>query len=386
MRGCSARSNPFYAGATRLVRRTSARHLLARRYRRGAAGSPPPEMLRVARGGRARVADRDREGVGGVIGLTAARGARAGSRPSAAPVPCPPSRSRRRPSSPPAACSRSRGRACLAAASMATPRACPTASAERDVLAEEEVLERHRLRLVPANQLDRAPRGACPAAARPARSRRSRSHPRRARPCAPRRCGRHRTRCSRYPDRCRSRSCPLDSRPHPRMSFRLEPAAAFSRISSGTSKLACTESTSSWSSSASIRRSSAGASLSPTSTVLFGSIESSADWTSTPASSSADADGGQIGRGGRDLEQVAVLGDVLGAGVDRRHQVVLAVAVAVDQDHAALLELPGDRARARRGCRRAARRRAGSPRRSGCGCRSAPRPGSPRRRARSPRR
>src|SRR3954465_14900060 len=46
-------------------------------------------------------------------------------------------------------------------------------------------------------------------------------------------------------------------------------AAAFSRISSGTSKFACTESTSSCSSSESISRSRAEASRSPTSTVVF---------------------------------------------------------------------------------------------------------------------
>ena len=57
------------------------------------------------------------------------------------------------------------------------------------------------------------------------------------------------------------------------------------------------------------------------------------------------ADGGQRRGLGRHLEQVAVLADVVGAGVDRRDQVVLVVALAIDDDDALLLELPGDRAR-----------------------------------------
>src|SRR3954451_9675592 len=54
------------------------------------------------------------------------------------------------------------------------------------------------------------------------------------------------------------------------------------------------------------------------------------------------ANGRQIRCRGGDLEEVAVLGHVLGSGIDRRHQVVLAVAIAVDEDHSSVLELPGD--------------------------------------------
>ena len=57
------------------------------------------------------------------------------------------------------------------------------------------------------------------------------------------------------------------------------------------------------------------------------------------------ADRRQGGGLGGHLEQVAVGGHVLGAGIDRGEQVLLAVAVGVDDDHALLLELPGDRAR-----------------------------------------
>ena len=53
---------------------------------------------------------------------------------------------------------------------------------------------------------------------------------------------------------------------------------------------------------------------------------------------------GEVGRLAEDAHFVALLLHVLGAGVDRRHHVVLAVAVAVDHDDAFFLEVPGDRA------------------------------------------
>src|SRR5829696_625534 len=53
----------------------------------------------------------------------------------------------------------------------------------------------------------------------------------------------------------------------------------------------------------------------------------------------------QVARRGDDLPDVLVLGDVFRAGVDRGHQVVLGVALRVDQHDALLLELPGDGAR-----------------------------------------
>ena len=56
------------------------------------------------------------------------------------------------------------------------------------------------------------------------------------------------------------------------------------------------------------------------------------------------AHGAQVGRLADHAQLLAVLAHVLGAGVDRGDQVVLAVAVAVDDDHAAFLEDPGDRA------------------------------------------
>ena len=54
------------------------------------------------------------------------------------------------------------------------------------------------------------------------------------------------------------------------------------------------------------------------------------------------AHGGQVGRLAEDLEHVVVEHDVLGAGVDRDHQVVLGVALAVDHDDALLVEQVGD--------------------------------------------
>ncbi len=155
----------------------------------------------------------------------------------------------------------------------------------------------------------------------------------------------------------------------------------------GMSKFACTASTSSWSSSASIRRIRASASR-----LLRPRPRSSAPWSARPTRSRprttraprAPLPGPR--RSQVTLRTSPSTRDVLGAGVDRGDQVVLGVALGVDQHHAALLELPRPPIRARRGCRRACRRRGGSRRRCGCGCRSAPRPGSRRRRDRSPRR
>ena len=98
------------------------------------------------------------------------------------------------------------------------------------------------------------------------------------------------------------------------------------------------------------------------------------------------ADRGQSEAAVSHLEQVAVLDDVFGAGVDRGDQVVLAVALRVDQDHAALLEHPGDRAGLAEAAAVLVEGVADLGARCGCGCRSAPRRGSRPRRARSPRR
>src|SRR6478735_4319413 len=54
------------------------------------------------------------------------------------------------------------------------------------------------------------------------------------------------------------------------------------------------------------------------------------------------ADGGQVGWVAGDLEDVVVERDVLRAGVDGDHQVVLGVAVGVDDDEALLVEQIGD--------------------------------------------
>ena len=59
--------------------------------------------------------------------------------------------------------------------------------------------------------------------------------------------------------------------------------------------------------------------------------------------SSASRTAARSRRVARDLEQVAVGRDVLGAGVDGDEQVVLRVAVAVDRHHPSLLEDPGHR-------------------------------------------
>ena len=110
------------------VRRASAGHPLARRDRRAPA-SPRPKcphtVPRLPPRGRSPRRRRPRHGR-----ASAARAGRGGWPPSAGPGPCRPSPSRRPPSSRPAACSRSRERRGSAAASSATPRACPTLSAE----------------------------------------------------------------------------------------------------------------------------------------------------------------------------------------------------------------------------------------------------------------
>ena len=137
------------------------------------------------------------------------------------------------------------------------------------------------------------------------------------------------------------------------------------------------------------RRRAAAACVAPSSsscTRVFGTCATSALSTSIPASSSAAAHGGEVGRLADDLEHVVVEPDVLGAGVDRDHQVVLGVALGVDHDDALLVEQVGDRARARRGCRRAWRTCGGPRSRCGCGCRSSPRRAARRRPGRSPRR
>ena len=56
------------------------------------------------------------------------------------------------------------------------------------------------------------------------------------------------------------------------------------------------------------------------------------------------AHGGEVGGLGEDLEDVLVLVDVLGAGLDRGHEVVLGVLLGVDDDDALLVEEVGDRA------------------------------------------
>src|SRR4051794_1837195 len=57
------------------------------------------------------------------------------------------------------------------------------------------------------------------------------------------------------------------------------------------------------------------------------------------------AHGGEVGRLAHDLVDVVVEGDVLRAGVDGHHQVILGVALGVDDDEPLLVEQVGDRAR-----------------------------------------
>ena len=94
----------------------------------------------------------------------------------------------------------------------------------------------------------------------------------------------------------------------------------------------------------------------------------------------------QVARLAEHPQLVAVLAHVLGAGVDRRDQVVLAVAGAVDGHDAAFLEDPGDRARLAEAAVVLGEGEPDVGAWCGCGCRSAPRRGSRRRRGRSPRR
>ncbi len=79
--------------------------------------------------------------------------------------------------------------------------------------------------------------------------------------------------------------------------------------------------------------------------MLFGSIVSSADCDLDTGALERLAYRAEIGRLADHAQLLAVLAHVLGAGVDRDDQVVLAVAVGVDDDDAAFLEDPGDRAR-----------------------------------------
>ena len=94
----------------------------------------------------------------------------------------------------------------------------------------------------------------------------------------------------------------------------------------------------------------------------------------------------EVGQLGDHLEDVLVGGDVLGARLDRHHQIVFGVARGVDQRSCPSSRTGRPPSRARRGCRRAWRRRGARRRRCGCGCRSAPPRAPPRRRGRSPRR
>ncbi len=80
--------------------------------------------------------------------------------------------------------------------------------------------------------------------------------------------------------------------------------------------------------------------------MLDGSIVRSALVTAIPASSSAVRTACRSVGAGRDLPGVALVLDVLGAGVERgEHQVVLGRGRLLEDDHALALELPRDRAR-----------------------------------------
>ena len=119
---------------------------------------------------------------------------------------------------------------------------------------------------------------------------------------------------------------------------------------------------------------------------VFGSMTTSEETIPTPASSRAARTAARS-LGAVSTRNVAVvLDDVLGPGVDRDDQVVLVVAIAVDERSRRASRRSRRPSWARRGCRRGGRRRGGSPSRSGCGCRTAPRRGSRPRRGRSPRR
>ena len=116
-------------------------------------GRPKCSAIASRIAGAARVADRDREGVGGVVGVGGS------GRPSRRRdhlldlVLVGRARSRRRPSSRPGACSRSRGRSRWAAASIATPRAWPTLSAEPTFLPKKRSSSAIAFGLVPVDQL-----------------------------------------------------------------------------------------------------------------------------------------------------------------------------------------------------------------------------------------
>ena len=92
-------------------------------------------------------------------------------------------------------------------------------------------------------------------------------------------------------------------------------------------------------------RMSLAASSSATGTRDVGSQAISEDCELHPGLLERRAHRGEVGRLGDDLEDVLLDGDVLGAGLDRRHEVVLGVALGVDDDQPALVEQVGDGAR-----------------------------------------
>ena len=120
--------------------------------------------------------------------------------------------------------------------------------------------------------------------------------------------------------------------------------ATRSRTSASTSKLAWTLSTSSLSSRASMSLSTLTAASSSSGTRHLRQLGDLGGLDLDAGLVERGAHGGQRRRLAEDLEHVVVRRDVLGAGVDGDHQVVLGVALAVDDDQAALVEEVGDRA------------------------------------------
>ena len=109
------------------------------------------------------------------------------------------------------------------------------------------------------------------------------------------------------------------------------------------SKFAWTWSTSSWSSSASIRRSSLRASSAPTSTVVFGQHRLLGRLDLHPALLQRCPNRAQVAGIADDPKRISLARHVLGAGVDRGHQVILGIALGVDEHDPPLLEHPGHR-------------------------------------------